>query len=70
MNYTQNEKILQITDETLIVGLDVASETHYARACVFRANPATHFGRFRPPVSVLNGHFLAVTEIGGRFSAK
>lgn len=36
MNYTQNEKILQITDETLIVGLDVASETHYARAFDFR----------------------------------
>jgi transposase len=32
MNYTQNEKILQITNETLIIGVDVASETHYARA--------------------------------------
>ena len=32
MNYNQNEKILQITDETLIIGVDVASEVHYARA--------------------------------------
>lgn len=32
MKYTQNEKILQIKDETLIIGVDVASETHYARA--------------------------------------
>ena len=32
MNYTQNEKILQITNETLIIGVDIASETHYARA--------------------------------------
>jgi hypothetical protein len=32
MKYSQNEKILQVTEETLIVGVDIASETHYARA--------------------------------------
>lgn len=32
MNYTQNEKILQIKSETLIVGVDIGSEIHYARA--------------------------------------
>ncbi|MDA8441992.1 MAG: IS110 family transposase [Peptococcaceae bacterium] len=32
MKYTQNEKILQITDQTMIVGVDIASEIHYARA--------------------------------------
>lgn len=32
MKYTQNEKILQITDQTLIVGVDIASEIHYARS--------------------------------------
>lgn len=36
MKYTQNEKILQITEETLIVGVDIASETHFARAIDFR----------------------------------
>lgn len=36
MNYSQNEKIMQITSETLIVGVDIASETHYARAFDFR----------------------------------
>jgi transposase len=36
MKYTQNEKIRQITPETLIVGVDVASEVHYARAFDFR----------------------------------
>jgi transposase len=36
MKYSQNEKILQITEETLIVGVDVASETHYARALDYR----------------------------------
>lgn len=32
MNYTQNEKILQIKSETLIVGVDIGSEIHHARA--------------------------------------
>lgn len=29
---TQNEKIKAITDETIVVGIDIGSETHYARA--------------------------------------
>jgi Transposase and inactivated derivatives len=36
MKYNQNEKIMQITEETLIVGVDIASELHYARAFDFR----------------------------------
>lgn len=33
MNYnTQNAKIPSIKEKTLIVGIDVRSETHYARA--------------------------------------
>ena len=32
MNYTQNQKISQVTEETLIVGVDIGSETNFARA--------------------------------------
>lgn len=32
MNYTQNEKIEQVTDATLVVGVDIGSQTHFARA--------------------------------------
>jgi hypothetical protein len=32
MKNTQNQKISQIKNETLVVGIDVAKETHYARA--------------------------------------
>lgn len=56
MKYTQNEKILQITDQTMIVGVDIASEIHYARAFdsrgleigkVFRfSNDADGFSQF------------------------
>jgi len=42
MKYTQNAKILQITENTLIIGVDVASETHYARAFDYRG---IEFGR-------------------------
>ena len=31
MNYTHNEKIEQVTDTTLVVGVDIGSQTHYAR---------------------------------------
>jgi len=56
MKYTQNEKILQVTEDTLIVGVDIASETHYARAFDHRgvevgkllkfSNDAEGFGQF------------------------
>ncbi|WP_027622335.1 IS110 family transposase [Acetivibrio clariflavus] len=36
MKYTQNEKIMQIKETTLIIGIDVDSEKHYARAFSFR----------------------------------
>lgn len=36
MNYTQNEKIAQVTEKTLVVGIDVGSESHFARAFNWR----------------------------------
>ena len=30
MNCTQNEKISQVSEETLVIGIDIASEVHYA----------------------------------------
>lgn len=37
MNYnTQNKKIASITEKTLVVGIDVGSQTHYARAFDWR----------------------------------
>lgn len=32
MKYTQNEKILQVNEKALVIGADIASEIHYARA--------------------------------------
>ena len=36
MNNTQNQKIAQITDKTLIVGVDIGGEKHFARAILAR----------------------------------
>ena len=36
MNFTQNEKLNQVTAETLVIGVDIGSETHYARAFDWR----------------------------------
>lgn len=36
MKYNQNSKILQITEKTLIVCVDIAKEIHHARAFDFR----------------------------------
>ena len=36
MNNTQNQKIAQVTDKTLIVGIDIGGEKHFARAILAR----------------------------------
>ena len=63
MKYNQNTKILQVTEETLIVGVDIASETHFARAFDYRGvelskllkfpNDAEGFGQFAAWVKVI-----------------
>jgi transposase len=46
MKNTQNEKISQIKDSTLVIGIDVAKETHYARAFDFRGIELTKLLKF------------------------
>ena len=36
MNYTQNRKIMQVTETTFVVGVDIGSQWHYARAFDWR----------------------------------
>ncbi len=36
MNSKQNERINQVQENTMIIGIDIASETHYARAFDWR----------------------------------
>ena len=36
MNHTQNDRLKQVTSDTLIVGVDVGSQTHFCRAFDWR----------------------------------
>ncbi|WP_350344589.1 hypothetical protein PRVXT_001013 [Proteinivorax tanatarense] len=36
MNFNQNNKINQVKEETIVIGIDIASEIHYARAFDWR----------------------------------
>ena len=67
MSVTQDTKICQVTDSTIIIGVDIASETHYARAFDWRGielgkvfifeNSAEGFRSFSEWVSVLAAKF-------------
>ena len=46
MKRNQNEKISQIKNETLVVGIDIGKETHYARAFDFRGIELAKLLRF------------------------
>lgn len=46
MNYTQNQKIKQVTETTLVVGVDIGSTTHYARAFDWRGTEFSHVFKF------------------------
>lgn len=46
MNNTQNDKLMQIKPETLVVGVDVGKNTHYARAFDYRGIELTKLIKF------------------------
>ena len=46
MSITQNDKISQVTNTTLVVGIDISSETHYARAFDWRGLELSKVFRF------------------------
>ena len=63
MKYTQNEKILQHTEKTLIIGVDVASETHYARAFDYRGIEIGKIIKFSNKAEGFSNFSLWVKEI-------
>jgi transposase len=63
MKYTQNEKILQITDQTLIIGVDVASEIHHARAFDNRGIELSKIFRFSNDIEGFEAFTSWIMEI-------
>lgn len=73
---TQNAKIKAITEKTLIIGIDVGSETHYARAFDWRgyefsktplafSNTEEGFETFRAWIGELKASHEMETVISG-----
>ena len=63
MNDTQNKKIAQVTDKTLVVGVDVGSDKHFARATWLEdsksaRNPLNLRTRETDLRSLLTGHTI------------
>lgn len=46
MNFTQNEKLSQVTEHTLVIGVDIGHETQYARAFDWRGVELAKVFRF------------------------
>ena len=63
MDYTQNAKIAQVTEKTLVIGVDVGSTIHYARAFNWRgqelSKKAFHFS------NDLDGYHAFATWLNG-----
>jgi len=64
MNYTQNERIEQVTDTTLVVGIDIGSQLHYARAFDNRGRELTkRVFSFRNDIEGFNAFYAWVQRL-------
>ena len=64
MNYTQNEKIEQVTESTLVLGVDIGSSEHYVRAFDYRGRELTKkVFRFSTDINGFNSFYDWVTQI-------
>lgn len=64
MNYTQNEKIEQVTESTLVLGVDIGSSEHYVRAFDYRGRELTRkVFKFSTDINGFNTFYDWVTQI-------
>lgn len=63
MKYTQNDRINQITDDTLIIGVDIASDTHYARAFDNRGIEYSRVMKFNNDIQGFNVFLKWIDEV-------
>ena len=64
MNYTQNEKIEQVTESTLVLGVDIGSSEHYVKAFDYRGRELTRkVFKFLTDINGFNTFYDWVTQI-------
>ena len=70
MNYNQNEKIEQVKEETLVIGVDIGSGDHYARAFDYRGREVSkRVYRFSSDLEGFNG-FYEWSQINSKKAGK
>jgi transposase len=67
MKYTQNERIKQITDQTLVIGADIASETQYSRAFDNRGIELGKVLKFGNDIEGFRLMALWINELKGKY---
>ena len=63
MNFNQNFKISQVTEETLILGIDVGSSTHYVRAFDWRGLELSKVFKFKNSFEGFQNFVLWVNDL-------
>lgn len=64
MNYTQNEKIEQVTESTLVFGVDIGSAEHYVRAFDYRGRELTRkVFKFSTDINGFNSFYDWATQV-------
>ncbi len=63
MKYKQNFKIMQITDSTLVVGVDIAKTKHFARAFDWRGIELDKTIQFKSDLTGFNSFFDWVNHV-------
>lgn len=64
MNYTQNEKIEQVKETTLVLGVDIGSAEHYVRAFDYRGRELTRkVFRFSTDINGFNSFYDWATQV-------
>lgn len=63
MSVTQNEKIRQVTDTTMVIGVDIASELHWARAFDWRGLELSKAVKFENSAEGFNFFLRWVSEL-------
>ena len=66
MSVTQDAKIRQVTDRTIIIGVDIASEVHYARAFDWRGVELGKVYSFENSADGFRGFSVWVSELASK----
>lgn len=66
MKYTQNFKIMQVTESTLVIGVDIAKKKHYARAFDWRGIELDKVINFKSTFTGFNNFFDWTKEVAQR----